>query len=106
MIARIWRGVTDEADAHAYLKVLHRTGLQEYRATPGNRGVVVLRRLADGKAEFVLLTFWESEAAIRSFAGDDISRAVFYPEDDHYLIERGEAVDHFEVVFRVPEPEP
>ena len=104
MIGRIWRGATNAADAHAYLEVLHRTGLREYDATPGNRGVVVLRRLAAGKAEFVLLTFWESETAIRAFAGDDISRAVFYPDDDTFLVERGEAVEHFEVVFQAPGP--
>lgn len=105
MIGRIWRGATNDADAQAYLEVLGRTGFKEYQAAPGNRGVVALRRLVAGKAEFLLLTFWESEAAIRAFAGDDIARAVFYPEDDRYLLERGESVEHFEVVFQTPEPE-
>ncbi len=41
MIARIWRGVTPARKADAYLTYLEATGLQEYRATPGNRGVQV-----------------------------------------------------------------
>ena len=41
-----------------------------------------------------------AEDAIRSFAGPDIERAVFYPEDDRFLIERGDRVSHYEVVFR------
>jgi len=100
MIARTWRGATKAEDADAYVEYLEKTGFSEYRATPGNRGVLALRSVSGGRAEFLLLTLWESEEAIRRFAGDDISRAVFYPEDDRFLVERGERVDHFEVVFR------
>jgi len=101
MIGRIWRGATKARDAESYLEVLARTGLPAYRSTPGNRGVLALRRVdpESDRAEFLLLTLWESEAAIRRFAGEEPERAVFYPEDDRYLIERGERVEHFEVVF-------
>jgi heme-degrading monooxygenase HmoA len=100
MIARTWWGATAAADAEAYVAYLHRTGFAEYRKTPGNLGVLALRRVADGRAEFLLLTLWESEDAIRRFAGDDIERAVFYPEDDRYLVARDEHVTHYEVVHR------
>jgi heme-degrading monooxygenase HmoA len=99
VIARLWRGVTAAADADAYLTYLQRTGLGEYRATPGNRAAVAIRRISAGRAEFVLLTLWDSHEAIRAFAGPDLDRAVFYPEDDRFLLERGERVDHFDVVF-------
>jgi heme-degrading monooxygenase HmoA len=99
MIARTWAGATRAADADTYLDYLHRTGLAEYRATPGNRGVVALRRIQGDRAEFLLLTLWESEEAIRRFAGDEIGRAVFYPEDERYLVARDEHVNHYEVVF-------
>jgi hypothetical protein len=39
----------------------------------------------------------ESRAAIEGFAGQDIERAVFYPDDDRFLIERDLAVRHYEV---------
>ena len=100
MIARSWGGATRAEDGDAYLEYLHRTGFAEYRATPGNRGVLALRRVAGDRAEFLLLTLWESEEAIRRFAGDDIARAVFYPEDERYLVARDERVWHYEVVFR------
>ena len=103
MIARSWAGATRAADADAYLHYLRATGLAEYRATPGNRGVVALRRIAGDRAEFLLLTLWDSEEAIRRFAGDDIDRAVFYPEDDRYLIARDEKVRHYQVVFQEQE---
>lgn len=99
MIARTWRGATRAADADAYVAYLHGTGLKEYRDTPGNRGAFCFRRIAGDKAEFVTLSFWESEAAIKAFAGEDIGRAVYYPEDDRFLVDRGPLVEHFEVVF-------
>lgn len=100
MIARIWRGATRESDKDRYLEYLRETGIAEYRATPGNLGVLVLRQVREGKASFLLLTLWESEAAVRAFAGADVERAVYYPEDEAYLVERGETVEHFEVVGR------
>ena len=103
MIARTWAGATRASDADAYLDYLHATGFAEYRATPGNRGVLALRRVAEDRAEFLLVTLWDSEEAIRRFAGEDMDRAVFYPEDDRYLVARDERVRHYEVVFQAEE---
>lgn len=100
MIARTWRGATRARDADEYLEYLHATGLPGYGATPGNRGVLALRRLEGDRAEFLLVTLWDSLEAIRRFAGDDAERAVFYPEDDRFLVAREERVSHYEVVFR------
>jgi len=97
MIARIWRGVTPVHKADAYLDYLAATGLKEYHATPGNRGVQVLRRIRDDEAEFVLISHWDSLDAIRAFAGDDYERAVYYPDDKDYLLDFAPNVDHFEV---------
>jgi heme-degrading monooxygenase HmoA len=99
MIVRTWRGATSAADADRYLAYLHETGLREYRAVPGNQGVLALRRIVGDRAEFLLLSFWESEAAIRAFAGDPLDRAVFYPEDDRFLVDKDLQVDHFDLVF-------
>ncbi len=43
------------------------------------------------------VSWWESRAAIIGFAGSDIEAAVFYPEDDEYLVDRERTVSHFEV---------
>ncbi len=37
--------------------------------------------------------------SIRAFAGADVDRACYYPEDDRYLLNKSETVDHFEIVF-------
>jgi heme-degrading monooxygenase HmoA len=98
MIARTWRGWTSAADADRYVEFLHQTGVREYRETPGNRGVLMLRRIAGERAEFLLVTLWESMDAVRAFAGEDESVAVFYPEDDAFLVDRERHADHFEVL--------
>ncbi len=97
MIARTWRGWTRSEDPEAYVAYLEETGMAEYRSTPGNRGAWILRRDEGGRTEFVTLTFWESLDAVRAFAGDDVERAVFYPEDDRFLVDREETATHWTV---------
>lgn len=98
MIARIWRGATSAADGDAYVDYLNRTGVPGYAATPGNQGVHMLRRNEGDRCEFLMLTFWDSMAAVKRFAGDDPERAVFYPEDDRFLVDRDLTSSHWEVV--------
>ncbi len=43
------------------------------------------------------ISWWKSLDAVRGFAGDDVGRAVFYPEDDSYLLDREVTVAHHEV---------
>jgi heme-degrading monooxygenase HmoA len=97
MIARLWHGAVPAGKAEEYMRYLERTGLPDYRATPGNRGVYVLRRGEPGVAHFLLLTLWDSRDAIRAFAGDDMDRARYYPEDAEFLLELEPTVTHYEV---------
>ena len=98
MIARTWRGAVRAGDADAYLAYLERTGFAEYRSTPGNRGLLALRRIEGDRCEFLLVTLWDSIDAVKRFAGDDVETAVFYPEDDRFLIDRDLTSTHYEVV--------
>jgi heme-degrading monooxygenase HmoA len=98
MIARLWRGVTPEAKSEAYLDYLQETGVKVCRATPGSRGVFVLRRLRPGGAEFLFVSLWESMEAIRRFAGPEVEKAVYYPADAEYLLEMEPGVAHYEVL--------
>ncbi len=98
MIARIWRGAVRCEDSDEYVEYLRATGLPEYRATAGNRGAWILRRDQGERTEFVTLSFWESLASAEGFAGPDPERAVFYPEDDRFLVERDLTVAHYELL--------
>ena len=98
MIARIWRGATRRVDRHAYADYITGTGLSAYTSTPGNRGAWILQRDIGDRIEVITLSLWDSLDAIKRFAGDDVDRAVFYPEDDRYLVERDLTVRHYDVV--------
>ncbi len=98
MIARIWRGWTRSSDADRYLEYILKTGAKEYRDTPGNRGAYVLRRQEGDRTEFLTLSFWDSLEAVKKFAGENVERAVFYPEDDEFLVDREWTVTHFELI--------
>ncbi|GLI27091.1 hypothetical protein ARHIZOSPH14_13330 [Agromyces rhizosphaerae] len=97
-VMRSWTGWIRPEDRAAYADYIERTGLAEYRRTPGNLGALIcFRDLDDGRCEVRTVSFWRSRDDIRGFAGDDISRAVFYDEDDRYLLDRETTVDHFDI---------
>jgi heme-degrading monooxygenase HmoA len=94
----MWRGTVATDRAAEYVEYISRTGLAEYRQTPGNLDAQMWTRdLGGGRTEVVTLSWWESGESIKGFAGDDISRAVFYPEDEDYLIDKDLTVTHYAV---------
>ena len=98
MIARTWHGRVPADLADEYYEYLLRTGIPDYRRTPGNRGVYVFRRREEGTVHFLLTSLWDSLTSIRAFAGEDIERARYYPEDRRYLLELEPGVTHYEVL--------
>ena len=99
MILRRWTGRIRTADENEYRDYIAGTGGIEYRRTPGNLGwQMVFRDLGDGVSEVTTLSWWTDLAVIKGFAGEDYERAVYYPEDDRFLLDRPPNVDHFRVV--------
>ncbi len=101
MIARTWQGRVPAAKADAYYEYLMQTGVADYQATPGNRGVLVQRRIDGDIAHFVLTTLWDSIDSIKRFAGEDYEKARYYPDDGEYLVEREIHVAHAELLMVV-----
>ena len=98
MIVRMWHGRTALAQAEEYTRFLNARAIPDYRGTPGTLSVHILRREQDGATHFITLTFWESLDSIRAFAGDQVDRAKYYPEDKNFLLEFEPTVQHWEVV--------
>ena len=94
----MWRGWVATDRATEYVAYINQTGLAAYRETPGNIDAQMWTRdLGDGRTEVVTLSWWVSLEVIQGFAGADISRAVFYPEDDDFLVGREDTVTHYTV---------
>ena len=97
MIARIWKGAVRREDGDEYAQYVNDTGLSAYAATAGNRGAWMLRRDVGDRTEFLTFSLWESLDAVKAFAGEDYEAAVYYPEDDRFLVERDEITAHYDV---------
>jgi hypothetical protein len=69
VIARIWRGAVRKADRDRYARYMNETDVAGYASVD----------------------------AVKAFAGEDYETAVFYPEDDRYLIERDLVATHYQV---------
>ncbi len=96
MIARVWRGATRAEDGEAYAAYVEESGLASARKLAGSRGTLLLRRVVGDRAEFETVLLFDSLDDVRAFAGDDLEAAVFFPEDDRYLVERDLHVSHYE----------
>ena len=96
-ILREWRAEIRRHLRDEYRDYVVSTGIAAYRQTPGNLGAcVAVRDLDETRSEIVTLSWWVDRDAIVAFAGADIERAVYYPEDDRYLLTRPDHVRHFE----------
>jgi heme-degrading monooxygenase HmoA len=92
-LAKHWNQTPD-----TYGKYLDETGIKEIKATKGNHGVWLLRRLHEGRAEFIVISIWDSLASIKAFAGHEYEKAVYYPEDKKFLLNLNLHVSHYEVL--------
>jgi heme-degrading monooxygenase HmoA len=73
----------------------------ELRLLPSFAGAQLSRRELDDKVKFLVLTRWQSLAAIRAFAGADIEKAVVEPNTVAALMEFDKTVRHYEVLEEI-----
>ena len=100
MVVRMWHGRVPTEKAERYREFLNARAIPDYRSVPGNISVHILKRPDGPVTHFITMTVWDSMAAIRGFAGDDVQVAKYYPEDRDYLLEFEPEVVHYEVVGR------
>lgn len=98
MIVRMWHGKVPAAKAGAYREFLIARAIPDYQSVEGNVSVHILERSEGAVTHFITLTYWKDIDSIRAFAGDDLTAAKYYPEDEEFLLEFEPTVMHFEVV--------
>ncbi len=99
MINRIWHGWTTHANADAYQNLLTTKILPGIHRVAGYKGASLLRRDAGAEVEFVTITFFDSMAAVREFAGADYEVAVVPSEARALLSRFDERSKHYQDVF-------
>ena len=97
MIARIWHGVTPKSKREGHVEQIKKTGLTDFAHLKGNLGAYVLARDYDDNTEFLVISLWDSADSIKAFAGDDIEKTRYYPDDHKFLLELEPKVKHYQV---------
>jgi heme-degrading monooxygenase HmoA len=101
-VMREWRAEIRREFKDEYVDYVMRTGIDEYLKTPGNLGATLaVRDLDADRSEMVTLSWWTDRQAIAGFAGTDIGKAHYYPEDDRFLVTRPQTVLHFDAFLSV-----
>jgi len=98
MIAREWKARCPLAHKQGFINHLYQTGVKETSETVGFQGAQILTRDLEFSVEITLISYWENLEQITAFAGDDISIARLYPEDDKYELDPDHFVTHYQVV--------
>jgi heme-degrading monooxygenase HmoA len=99
-IARIWRGTVATSRADEYVEYQRETGIADIRATPGNRGVFLLRREDGEHTHFATLSLWDSEDAIQAFSGSADRTARLEPRDEEFLVDSIPEAEHYVIAIQ------
>jgi len=97
MIARHWRGWTRAENADTYEELLKSKVLPGLKKIEGYRGGYIFRSDEKEEAEFVVVNFFESMAAVERFAGPSYTVPVFEPEAKALLSRVEPLAKHYEV---------
>jgi heme-degrading monooxygenase HmoA len=98
MISRHWRAIVKESDAESYIAHLRNETFPQLSAISGFHAASILRRAVEGGIEFLIVTRWESIAAIREFAGENPEVAVVPEKAQAMMVRYDRTVAHYEVV--------
>ena len=106
LICRMWKGWTTNENADAYASYLENElfpCLQRELSQQGYRGYHVLRLARSHEVEFLTLVWFESLAAVRSFAGETCDVPVISAKAQRLLSRKLDRCDHYGLSsFRVP----
>jgi hypothetical protein len=98
MISRHWRGVAKSDQADNYVDHLRKNTFSKLATIVGFFDITILRRPTTRGVEFLIVTTWQSEDAIREFAGESMLVAVVPPPVQDMMIEYDRQVVHYEIV--------
>src|SRR5204862_5463277 len=97
-VLRQWRGVVKPDRGDEYLAHLHRETLPSLSRLPGFVTLTIARREVEDGTEFQVVTLWRSLEDIKTFAGDDVTRAVVPPVAQALMVRCDERAVHYEIV--------
>ncbi len=99
MIVRMWHGRVDSSKSDEYAEFMKQRAAPDYSSVDGLQKLLFLHRDEEDVAHFLLVTYWDSMESVKRFAGEEPEKAKYYPEDDHFLLEKEELSALYEVFY-------
>ena len=101
MIERHWKGIAKRERANEYLIHLQSDTFKELGAIKGFISAKILKKNAIEGIEFLVVTVWKDEDAIRRFAGSNIEMAVVPEQVREMMVSYDKTVQHYQVSFEI-----
>lgn len=98
MFLREWKCLCPRQHEEGFISYLNETGVKETASTQGCLGYKILRRRLGDDVELSFLTYWKSLRSMKEYAGENIYKAVLYPEDDAFDIKPDLEVKVYELL--------
>lgn len=97
-IARIWRGITLEANFGQYVEHLNKIVIPACQSMEGNEGLFLMKECQGELIHFLLLTLWASDEAATRYTGtaEDVVNPT--PEERDLLIAFESTARRYQVV--------
>ncbi len=98
MFVREWKCICPHETIPEFIGYLNETGVKDTQSIDGCCGYKILRRNLSQDVEITFITFWKTFEQMKIYAGENIYKAVLYPEDHLYKITPETNVKIFEIV--------
>jgi len=98
MYIREWKCNCPKATEGGFIDYLQITGIKDTQEIDACSGYKILRRPVNFEVEITFFTYWDSLDSMKEYAGDNLYKAVLYPEDDKYQIKPDLEVKVYEII--------
>lgn len=96
---RLWHGKVAIEKADEYETFMVERAVPDYGSVDGLLKLYFQRKNENTIAHFLLITIWDSLESIKKFAGTEPELAKYYPEDDHFLLEKEKYASIYQVFY-------
>ncbi len=100
MVARIWQSITAARMADKYLEYLQRRVVPVFQDATGNVGMFVMKEPLGEFVRFLLLSLWDSEDSLESFARTYSDVMKPGPDEEELLIAFESMARNYKVICK------
>lgn len=86
MLIREWKCTCPADTVQEFISYLNETGVKDTQSIDGCCGYRIMQRELFSEIEITFITFWETFEQMKVYTGDNLYKAVLYPEDHLYKI--------------------